>query len=143
MGTFTFFDEFKGNVGKKLIDLSTDTIKVALTNTAPVPATDDELADITQIAGGTGYTTGGLSPTGSSWAETGAGTGIWRLTHDDLVITAAGGAIGPYRYYVWFSDTSTNKKLIGYMDRGSALTLADGQSATLDVGANGLFELDG
>ena len=143
MGTFTFFDEYKGNSGKKLIDLSADTIKVALTNVAPDAAADDELADITQIAGGTGYTTGGVGVANPTWAETGAGTGIWRFSHDDLTITASGGAVGPFRYYVWLSDTSTGKKLIGFMDRGSALTLADGQSVTVDIGANGLFDLDG
>lgn len=146
MGTFIFYDEFKGNIGKKLIDLSADTFKIALSNTAPVLATDDELADITQLSTGGGYTGGaggGVTPANRSWAETAGASGIWRFTHDDVVITASGGSIGPFRYYAWYSDTSTGDKLVGYMDRGSSLTLADGQSVTLDVGANGIFEMDG
>ena len=59
MATFTLFDEFIFNLGAGNIDLDSHTFKIVLSNTAPTAATDDELADITQIANGNGYTTGG------------------------------------------------------------------------------------
>lgn len=145
MATFVFFDEFKGNLGLLRINLETDTFKVALTNTAPTVATDDELADITQISAGNGYTTGGATVGTSSWDETGAGTGVWRFTSADVAFTASGGSIGPFRYAVLYSDTSTGDKLVGYLDYGSGLTLPDGGVFTIKAGtaANGWFELDG
>lgn len=144
MATFTFFHEFKGNLGLALINLNTNTFKIALTNTAPTVATDDELADITQISASGGYTAGaggGYALDSVSWAETGAGTGVWRFTSADEVITASGGDIGPFRYVVLYSDTSTNDKLVGYLDYGAAVTVTDGNTFTVDVGASGWFEL--
>ena len=141
MATFTFFHEFKGNLGEKLIDMNGDTFKVALTNTAPTAATDDELADITQISGTNGYTTGGVTLANPSWAETGAGTGVWRFTSDDFSWTASGGDIATFRYLVLYSDTSTNDKLVGYLDYGGAVNITNGNTFTGDVGASGYFEL--
>lgn len=143
MATFILFDEFKLNVTNTNINLSSDTFKVALSNTAPTLATDDELADITQITAANGYSSGGTALTSVSWAETGAGTGIWKFTSDDVVFTASGGNIGPLRYAVLYSDTSTGDKLVGYLDYGSSVTIADTNTFTVDVGTNGWFQLDG
>jgi hypothetical protein len=143
MATLVLFDEFKLNVTNATINLSTDSFKVALSNTAPTAATDDELVDITQIAAGNGYTAGGQLLDSVTWAETGAGTGIWQFTSADEVFTASGGTIGPFRYVILYSDTSTNDKLIGYLDYGSSISVTDGNTFTVDVGANGWFTLDG
>lgn len=143
MATFIFFDEFKLNVTNTNINLSSDTFKVALSNTAPTLATDDELADITQITAANGYSSGGTALTSVSWAETGAGTGIWQFTSADVVFTASGGNLDPLRYAVLYSDTSTGDKLVGYLDYGSSITISDGNTFTVDVGANGWFQLDG
>lgn len=139
--TFTFFHEFRGNFGKKLIDLASDTIRAVLSNTAPDAAADDELADIAQIANGSGYTTGGVALTGVTWVETVPGSGVWRFTSADFGWLAAGGPIGPFQYVALYSDTSANDKLIGYLDYGSPVSVADGNSFTGDVGADGIFEL--
>lgn len=141
MATFVFFHEFKGNLGLKLFNLNTDTFNAVLSNVAPNAATDDELADITQIANGNGYTTGGVALTGVAWAETGAGTGIWKWTHDDFSWTASAGSMADFRYVVWYDDTSTNDKLIGYVDAGSTISLAVGNTFTADVGSDGVFQL--
>lgn len=143
MATFVFFDEFKANVTSGAINLATDTLAVVLSNTAPTVATHDELADITQISAGNGYSTGGSDLASGAWAETGAGTGIWQYTSSDEVFTASGGSIGPFRYVVLYSNTSTGDKLIGYLDYGSSITVTDGNTFTIDVGANGWFQLDG
>jgi hypothetical protein len=140
MATFVLFDEFAENMSGA-INLNTDVFKVALTNTLPVQDTADELVDITQIAAGFGYTTGGATLTTVTWAETAAGSGVWKFSSDDVTFTASGGAIAAHQYGVLYSDTSTNDKLVGFVDRGSSATITDGNSRTWDVGANGWFTL--
>jgi hypothetical protein len=143
MATFTFFDEFKKYIGDGTIDLDTHTFKIALTNSAPTTGTNTVLADITQISGVNGYTTGGNTLGTVTWAETGAGTGIWQFTSADSVWTASGGSIGPFRYVVLYDDTPTSPAdpLIGLLDYGSNVTVTTGNTFTVDVGANGWFRL--
>lgn len=140
MATFVMFDEGIYNILNGAIDLDTDSFKVCLSNTAPTAATDDEIADITQIAAGFGYSTGGQVLDNVSLAESGAGTGIWIWTFDDETFTASGGSIGTFRYVVIFSDTSTNDKLVGYLDYGTPITITNGNSFTIDVGASGVIQ---
>jgi len=140
MASFVIFDEFAENMSGA-INLNSDTFKAVLTNTLPVQDTADELADITQIAAGNGYTTGGATLTTVTWAETSAGSGIWKFSSDDVTFTATGGDIAAHQYLVIYSDTSTNDKLVGYVDRGSSTTITSGNSRTWDVGANGWFTL--
>jgi hypothetical protein len=146
MATFVFFDEFKPQLANEEHDLGSDTFKVVLTNTAPTVATDDALADITQIANGNGYTTGGATLTSVTWAETSGGSGVWQFTSADVVWTASGGSIGPFRYVVLYNDTPTTPTvdpLVGYLDYGSSITVTTGNTFTVDVGASGWFQLDG
>lgn len=140
MATFTLFDEFINNLGNGNIDLDSDTFKAVLTNTAPTAATDDELADITQIANGNGYTTGGVTLANVTWAETGAGTGVWEWSADDFSWTASGGTFGPFRYVVIYDDTSTGDKLVGYLDYGSSISITSGNSFTVDIGSGGILQ---
>lgn len=138
MPSFVKFNAFIESLGRKLIDLNGDTLKVALANTAPTAATDDELADITQIANGNGYTTGGTAVGSNAYSQT-SGTG--KLTGNDVVFTASG-SMGPFRYAVLYSDTSTGDKLIGYWDYGSSITLASGETFTVDFdGSNGILQI--
>lgn len=139
MADLILFDEFINNLLTKKIDLSADTFKAVLSNTAPDPAADDELADITQISAGSGYTTGGVTLANVTFAETGAGTGVWQWSCDDFGWTASGGSLGPFRYVVIYDDTASGDKLIGYRDLGMAVTLGDTDSFTVDVGPNGLI----
>jgi hypothetical protein len=132
--TFTFYQDFKEQLGKGIHDLSTHDLKIALTNTAPNVATHAALADITQIGTAGGYTGGvggGVALAGESYTET-AGVGTFIAT--DLVITAAGGSIGPFQYAVLYNNTTTSPvdALIGYLNYGAAITLADTETLTLD-----------
>jgi hypothetical protein len=128
------FNSFAKDVHEAM-NLATDTIKVLLTNTAPV-ATNTVIGDITEIAAGNGYTAGGATVANQTSGQT---AGAYKFSHDDVVFTAAGGSIGPFRYAVWYDVTAGNK-LMGWLDHGSAITLADGQSYTLDVNpTNGVF----
>lgn len=130
--TFTFYQDFKEQLGKGVHDLSTHDLKIALTNTAPNVSTHTVLADITQISTSGGYTGGaggGVALSGESYTES-AGTGTFIAT--DLVITASGGSVGPFRYAVLYNNTAASDNLIGYVDYGSSITLADTESLTLD-----------
>lgn len=143
MATFIFFDEFKKYLGDGTIDLDTHTFKAMLTNSAPTAGTNTVKADITEISAGNGYTAGGATLGSVTWAETGSGTGIWQFTAADTVWTASGGSIGPFRYVVLYDDTPTSPAdpLVGMLDYGSAVTITDGNTFTVDVGASGLFRL--
>lgn len=143
MATFTFFDEFKKYLGDGTIDLDTHAFKAELTNTAPTTGTNTVKADITEISAGNGYTAGGATLASVTWAETGSGTGVWQFTCADITWTASGGSIGPFRYVVFYDDTPSSPAdpLVGLLDYGSAVTVTDGNTFTVDVGASGLFRL--
>lgn len=127
MATFSKFNCFVEDVAEKVHNLGSDTLKVMLTNTAPV-ATNTVKADLTEISAGNGYTAGGTAATISSSAQTG---GTYKLVLADVVFTASG-AIGPFRYAVLYNDTSTSDSLIGWWDYGSSITLANGETFTVD-----------
>ena len=135
MATFTKFNSFVEALAEKTHNLGSDTLKVALTNSAPV-AGNTVLTNITEIA----YTyCSARTLTISSSAQT---SGTYKLVIADLVLSASGGAVGPFRYLVIYNDTATNDELICFFDYGSNVTLTDGSSITLDFSAtNGLLQL--
>lgn len=137
MATFNKFNSFVEALAEKVHNLGSDTLKVALTNTAPA-ATDTQLSAITQIANGNGYTTGGSTTTQSSSAQT---SGTYKLVLGDVVFTASG-TMATFQYAVLYNDTAANKELIGYWDYGSAVSLADGETFTWDADpTNGVLTL--
>lgn len=144
MATFTFFDEFKRYIADGVIDIDGDTFTIYLTNNAPDVAAHTVLVDLAGITEQNGYSASNLTV---SWAETGAGTGIWRWANNaDIAWTATGGSFGPFRYAVIYDNTPTSPAdpLVGYWDNGSAATITDGNSFTVDLDANfSIFTLDG
>jgi len=144
MATFTFFDEFKLRLGKSDIDLDagTDVYKLVLSATAPNVDTFDDLADVTVISATGGYAAITIT---HSWAETSAGTGIYRFAADaDPVWTASGGNFDAFRYVYLYNDTHASDALVGYWDNGSTVNLTDGNTFTLNLDSNfAIFTLDG
>ena len=137
MASYNKFQSFVEALAEKVHNLGADTLKVALTNSAPVN-TNTVLANITQIANGNGYTTGGTAATISSSAQS---SGTYKLVLADVVFTASG-SMGPFRYAVLYNDTATNDELIAWWDYGSNLTLASGVSFTVDFDAtNGVLTI--
>ncbi len=138
MAAFNKFQSFVEALAEKVHNLGADSLKVMLTNTAPVAANSVK-ANLTDISAGNGYTAGGTAATISSSAQT---SGTYKLVLADVVFTASGGSIGPFRYAVLYNDTATNKELIGWWDYGSAITLASGETFTVDFDAtNGVLTL--
>lgn len=140
MATFNKVNVFVEHLAEKVHNLGSDTLKIALTNTAPTTSSAT-LADITQISSGNGYSSGGTAATISSSAQT---SGTYKLVLADVVFTASGGSIGPFRYAVLYNDTPTSPAdpIIGYWDYGSSVTLADTETFTVDFdGTTGVMTL--
>lgn len=134
MAAFNKYEVFTENLAEKVHDLDLDTLKVALTNTAPNAATHAVLADITELGAGNGYTAGGTDAT-SSTSRSGGTTSVVGV---DIVFTASGGSIGPFRYAVLYNDTPASplNPLIGWWDYGSSITLNTGETFTVDFGTS-------
>jgi hypothetical protein len=129
MATFNKFYPFVEAIAEKVHNLGTDTLKVMLTNTAPVN-TNSVKTDITEISAGNGYTAGGNTATQTSSSQT---SGTYTLVlADPASWTASGGSIATFRYAVLYNDTAASKNLIGWWDYGSAVSLASGDSFTVD-----------
>lgn len=129
---FTKFHSFVEAVAEKKHNLGADTLKVMLTVTAPVN-TNTVKADLTEISAGNGYTAGGTATTITSSAQT---SGTYKLVLTDVVFTASGGAIANFRYATLYNDTASNDELIGFYDYGSTITLASGDTFTVDFDAS-------
>ncbi|HWW46307.1 MAG TPA: hypothetical protein VNZ94_00510 [Xanthobacteraceae bacterium] len=143
MAIFTFFHEFKRFMGEAAVDLTNHTFKAMLTNVAPDALNDVVKADITEIPAGNGYIAGGMTLTSVTWSETGPDLGVWRFDANDFTWNAVGGDIAPFRYVVFYDDTTATpaKPLIGFIDYTTSLIVSNGNGFTVDIGIPGIFEL--
>lgn len=139
MATFTKYETFIEHLANKIIDFfgATDTWKAVIHTDAPVVATDSVLADLTQIGGSNGYTTGGENITFGSTRSGGTVT----ATGVDVTWTASGGNLGASttgRYVSIYDDTpgSPADPLMCSFDYGATFTVATGETFTLDFGAS-------
>lgn len=139
MAAFNRFNIFAEDIGKGVHIFGTHQLVVALTAAANAPvATNSILANLTQIA----YTNlSTRNVTTSSYSQT---SGIAKLVCADLVLSASGGSVAAFRYIVLYNDTPTSPAdpVIGWYDYGSDLTLANGESLTIDFdGTNGVLQV--
>lgn len=144
MATFNQINDWLENM-VEVANCGSDQFVVALSNTAPgsegTPPTGDGagvLANVTQISY-TGLSTRNITTTSSAQAS-----GTYKLILTDLVLTCTTTPVGPFRYVYIYDDTpiSPADPLVCYYDYGSAITLNDGETLTLDFDAtNGLFNI--
>lgn len=142
MASFTKVNDFVVNLAN-VMDLSGDVLKVALTNTDPTAGTDvtsdtnGDLSNISEInyANLSSRTLTNVTSTQSN--------GTYKLSADDLTLTASGGTVADFRYVVIYNDTPTSPAdpVIGYYDYGVSLTLNDGDTFTIDIGSNGILTM--
>lgn len=136
MAAFVKYNQFVEHLASGVHQLQTGTshvLKVMLTNSAPTSANAIR-SELTEIANGNGYTTGGISIGTITGAQT---SGTFSLSGSvDPVWTASGGSMAAARYAVLYNDTPTSPAdpLIGYWDYGSSVTLASGETFTVDLG---------
>lgn len=138
MATYNKFNQFVKDLVDGVHDFDAHIFKVMLTNTAPV-ATNTVKANLTEISAGNGYTAGGTATT----ISTSVSSGTSKVVGTDVVFTATG-SVGPFQYVVLYNDTPTSPAdpLIAWWDYGSAVTLANGETFTVDFDAtNGIFQL--
>ncbi len=138
MAAFNKFNQFVEDLAKGVHNLSTGVLTIALCATANAPvATNTVLANLTQIA----YTN--LSTRACTTTSCVQTSGTLKLLIVDLVLTASG-AVAAFQYVVLYNDTPTSPAdpLIGWYDYGSALTLANGETFTIDFdGSAGVLTL--
>ena len=138
MAAYNKFQQFVEDMAEKVHDLGVDALTIALTPAASAPvATNSILANLTEIA----YTN--LSARVISIAASVHTAGTYKLTLTDLVLTATG-AVATFRYVVVYNDTPGGPvdPLIAWYDHGSDVTLANGETFTIDFDdANGFFQL--
>lgn len=125
MATYNKFQAWAENM-VEAANLGSDQFVIALSNSAPV-ATNSVLANITEITY-TNISSRNVTTTSSSQAS-----GTYTLVLADLVLTATG-SVGPFRYVVLYDDTPTSPAdpLVGWWDYGSSITMASGETFTVD-----------
>ncbi len=136
MATFSKFQPFAEDVYEAVHNFSTHVLTIFLTTNAAAPtAAMRLLSEVTQIAY-TNLSTRVLTTTSS--AQT---AGTYKLIVTDLVLTASG-AVATFRRVGVYNDTPTSPAdpLVGHWDYGADVTLANGETFTIDLdGTNGLL----
>lgn len=110
-----------------------DELKVVLSNTAgDIAPALETLSQVTEIANGNGYATGGLpAALGlNSGAESG---GTFTLTGTKQTWTSSGAGMAQFQYIILYNDTPSSPAdpLIACWDYGSALDLGVGETFTI------------
>jgi hypothetical protein len=139
MAAYNKVHDYAEQLNKAVHNWSTHTFKAMLSNVAPTNATATAAA-VTEITPGSGYSAGGLTLDTVVLSEA---SGTSKVTIADEVLTASGGPIGPFQYVYIYNDTATSPADAGvcFYDRGSPVTLADGESFTIDFDpTNGLWQ---
>jgi hypothetical protein len=140
MVAFNKINSFVEALAEKVHNLGADSIKAALTNTAPTAAsTAWSVGAFPAPAAANGYPAGGLSITTTSSAQS---SGTYKLVLADNTYTAAGGSLGPFQYVILYNDTSAGKEIIGWYTYPAPITLLDTEQFVLDFdGAGGVLTL--
>lgn len=140
-GAFTILNTAKKKLVDGTFDLDTHTWKVALLTTATAltaATTVDTYAEITSQVTGTGYTAGGATLSGVSL------TGTSTITFDANDVTWSASTITA-KWAVLYSDTATNKDILGYVDldttSGSTTVSSTAADFTITWNASGIFTL--
>ena len=137
------YDSFSEHLSSGVINLLTDTIKVALfaSTSNCTTLTLDQFSELTnEIAAANGYPAGGVTLANQTVTET---AGTTTFDGDDFDITATGGSIAA-RYAVLYSDTAAGDELIGYIlldDTPADLTALDTQHFIIQWAAAGILQL--
>ncbi len=132
MASFFKFNQFVEDLGRGVHNLETGALKIYLSDAAPSATLDAVKADIAEITNQNGYT----APVDISGTYSQSG-GTATLAGTDVVVTASG-AVGPFRYAVLYNDTPTSPAdpLIGAWDYTAEVTMASGETFTVDFGAS-------
>lgn len=121
--------------GKHIFSTGGQTFAAALASAAV--ATNHLYGDITEVAAGGGYTTGGNASAMSDSSTTGTET---VTAANPATWTGSGAGMGPFRYVVFYNVTQATplKPLVAFYDYGSAISLNAGDTFAVAF-SSGLF----
>ena len=141
--TISTYGKFLNSLMQKLIDVDSDSIKVALLSSSYTPDLDnhDFFDDVTayQVTG-TGYTAGGLAVTGKLLSYN-SSTNTWTFDFDDPSWTIVGALTARYAVvYDATPSTDANRPLMFLIDLGENKTATDG-TFKLTIAGTGLFTI--
>lgn len=141
--------DFVEDLAEKVHNLGSDSLAIALSNTAPGSESSNPtlsgngvLANVTQIS----YTNYSDDMTVDRRLQSVTSTessGTYTLDAADITITASGGALPTFRYIYLYNDTPTSPAdpLILVIDNEAGITLASGESVTLQFNGSGILTL--
>ena len=136
MAAFNKFQDFVEQLcaGKHDFTAAGHVFKVYASNAAPSASLDAVKADLAEITPANGYPSGGSDVTNTLSETTGTAT----VAGTDVVWTASGGSFGPLQYIPLYNDTQTvpADPLVAWWDYGSAVTVNDAETFTVDFGAS-------
>lgn len=147
MATYVKIADLVEALAEKVHNLSTDSLRIALSNTAPASETSNPtatgngvLANVTQIAY-TNYSDDMAVDRVLEGVVSDEAAGTYKLDANDIIITASGGSLAAFQYVYIYNDTPTSPAdpLIACIDNGSAISLATGESVTIVWNAAGIF----
>ena len=147
MASFNKFNQFVQDLGRAVLNLNSDNLYDTLTNTSPnaadtkynsttSPPQIQSTSNANEIAAGNGFSAGGGQAASNAYSQT---SGTATLSCNNVVFTASGGTIGPFRYVTMYdasSGTTSTRSLIGWWDYGSSITLNSGETFTINHSAN-------
>jgi hypothetical protein len=138
MAAYQKFNCFSGDVATKLHNLNTDTLKILLTNVAPL-ATNTVKGNLTEIAAGNGYVAGGST---AAFVSGDNAAGSYKLILAPVVFTASGGNFAQFQWACLYNATAAGLNLIGFWDYGTGIILTHGNSFTVSLDqTNGTFTI--
>lgn len=130
-GDVTFFNQFKVDLGNKIMDLDSDAYKVGFVTSSVTPTASDAAPHwggtgttnfaTNQVTPGGNYATGGPSLAGLAYTNS-AGTVSWKANK----ISIAQDASNPTnaRWGIIYNSTDTNKRAVAFVDFGNARDLS-------------------
>lgn len=143
MATYVKFNSFIEDLMKKRHDVSADTLMLLLTNTSPnaadikvdttaTPCQVNSTSNAVELAAQTGYVKKGTAVGAPTTSSQSAGT--FTLAAAQVVFTAGAAWGAAFRYVVLYNDTSltsATRGVIAWWDYGSSVTLANGETFTV------------
>ncbi len=139
--------DFVEDLAEKVHNLGSDNLAIALSNTAPASESSNPtlsgngvLANVTQISY-TNYSDDMTVDRRLQSVTSSESSGTYTLDAADITITASGGALPTFRYVYLYNDTPAGDPLILVIDNEAGITLASGESVTLQFNGSGILTL--
>lgn len=108
------------DLGNKVFNFSSDTFKLAFTNTSPTTLTHYYSDIVSPLALTNLVGTNPVTLTSVSWTQN---LGTSTFTAANLTITSQLGNFGAFRYIIIYDDSATNKNIVGWYDCNSEIIL--------------------